>query len=555
MKTIQSGTSLQDLNTTVMLALSKTKALATFCKLQKLNDQIITMRRNGMLKRIPFYKRASLYKRYKRYLKNLISVKHPVSKAMGLFDVAMLLSAASEAQTTCRRYKDAFESNPLKRLPLTNDLFNPAFADIDADGDMDCYAIYRVADDNPSTYDSLRFSLLKNVGTSTFPVFEPGGTGGFPAAPDLSYVGFFPQEGPVFADIDGDGDYDCFLANYTSRGDYRFTVEYFENTGDATNPVFVQRPRDEHPLSFVTGYRALLFNLVDIDLDGDYDLLTFESYYDKFYLNKGTKNNPDFVFVRDDRVYGFSNPYFNHYVFIDWNKDGLIDAVPTGGGVYYTYKGAGEGHHFITANYSDAPIFTGIVKASAMVDLNNDGFPETVGHNLDYAIVSPVVTIKATNGNASVKLDAYPKGAYTYQWLKDGEMIEGATGDFIVVSQPGGYTAEVTGVCGTGISLPYVFESGSAPVSSIQNLSASGSKNIHLQVYPNPFADGCVLKFDGAITGNTIVHVTDAQGKLVVSVNAVNNIVSFGKELKSGIYFVQVIQNNTVIHRQKIIKQ
>jgi hypothetical protein len=101
------------------------------------------------------------------------------------------------------------------------------------------------------------------------------------------------QEGPVFADIDGDGDYDCFLASYTIRF-YTFAVEYVENPAISTTRI-CSTPRNQHPLSFVTGYGGLFFNLADMDGDGDLDLVTFESFADKFYLNKGTKNNPDFV--------------------------------------------------------------------------------------------------------------------------------------------------------------------------------------------------------------------------------------------------------------------
>src|SRR5690348_2222706 len=147
----------------------QTQTDAALSKLQKLNTQLIRMRRDGSFDHIPFYKRASLFKRYKRYIKKLVTVDNPLSKAIALFAVAMLLSAESNAQVSCKRYKDAPESNPLKRVPLPNGLFDPAFVDIDADGDLDCYAIYRVP--NSSSYDSVRFSFIKNIGTNTLPVF------------------------------------------------------------------------------------------------------------------------------------------------------------------------------------------------------------------------------------------------------------------------------------------------------------------------------------------------------------------------------------------------
>jgi hypothetical protein len=131
----------------------------------------------------------------------------------------------------------------------------------------------------------VRFSFIKNVGTNTLPVFEPAGTGGLPAGPDVFYA-FGHRKGSI-ADIDGDGDYDCFLGNYTASGGYRITVEYLRILVINTTRYSLQRPRDQHPLSFCKRIPWLVFNLVDMDDDGDLDLFTFESYYDKFYLNRG----------------------------------------------------------------------------------------------------------------------------------------------------------------------------------------------------------------------------------------------------------------------------
>ena len=525
---------------------------AAFCRLQKLDSRLREMHQDGSLKTLPFHQRSSLFKSYKRCLKKLLTADHPFTKAVGVFAISMLLYSHTEAQVTCKKFRDAFESNPLKRVPLPHNLLLPAFVDIDADGDLDCYSIYREPDQNNYTYDSIRFSFIRNTGSGTLPVFEPAGTGGFPANPDAVYYTGYLQEGPVFADIDGDGDYDCFLASYTSVF-YNFAVEYFENTGDKHNPVFVQRPRNQHPLSFVTGYGALFFNLADIDGDGDMDLVTFESFADKFYLNKGTKNNPDFVFIRDDRNGGFYNPYLNHYVFLDWNKDGLIDEIPLGGGRFYTYVGKGEGHHFMTSNYVDAPKFTGSVQNYAMVDLNNDGFLEAFNETLDYAVMSPVATIKATAN----RLDAYPKHpSFKYQWLKDRVVIQNATSSFIEVSQSGEYIVEITGNCGTGISLPYsvTVNTAGASLPAKEDLSAS-TKTAQLQLYPNPFTAECVLQLNKEITGNVMIHITDVQGRRVTSLKANTNTVRFGKQLAPGIYFIQVMNGSEMIFHQKLVKQ
>lgn len=526
------------------------KMASVFRRLHKLDAKLKALHQNGRLQQLPLHQRSSLIKCYQRYVKKLLREKQPVARAIGILAVSMLLySTPAEAQVACKVFKDAFESNPVKRVPLPHDLLLPAFVDIDADGDLDCYSIYREPDQTHGYYDSIRFSFTRNTGSPTLPVFEHEGSGGFPANPNAVYYFDGTQEGPVFADIDGDGDYDCFLATYTSVH-YNFAVEYFENIGDKNNPVFVQRPRDQHPLSFVNGSSYLFFNLADLDADGDLDLLTIEAYSDKFYLNKGTKNNPDFVFIRDDGNTGFFNPYLAHYMILDWNNDGLLDEIPQGGGVFYTYVGPGEGHHFMAVNRVDAPKFTGSVKAWTMADLNNDGFLEGFNETLDYAVTSPVATIKAM-GN---RLDAYPKHhSLKYQWLKDRKIIPNANDDFIEVTEPGEYMAKVISNCGSGISLPYDVTVNNA----FASLSASINKNKlpELQLYPNPFSDECVLQLNQQVKGNVVVRLTNAQGSMVASYKVNGSTFRFGKGLAPGIYFIQLIDNNAVIFRQKLIKQ
>jgi len=507
------------------------------------------MHRNGTLKSIPFYKRTSLFKRYKRYLKKLTENEHPLSKAFALLSLALLLSASGIAQ--CDSFVNAQASNPLKRLALPFAPNKPSFVDIDNDGDLDCYVVY------PDASFNVQFAFLKNNGSKDFPFFALDSTGGLPGTTNIGFDE--GVQGMDFVDIDGDGDYDCFIGNYfcCDAG----TAEYFKNVGDKTHPIFVQQPKDQNPLGFLSGSYGLYFNLVDIDSDGDYDLFTTDLYYNNFFENTGTVSSPVFVATKS-KVFEFFNRFYAHKVFFDWNKDGLTDIIKTNGLIerignnrFYKNVGTATAPAFIK-DFANGPKFSTDFILYAFADLNNDGYPEAFSSNCTYAVTSPVATITATKQNSSTRLDAYPKGTYSYQWKRNGVNIANATTDFIEVSQPGLYTVEITGDCGTGISLPYRLKSNNEIIASAkENLLSPGSKNISLQLYPNPFTDECVLKFDKGITGKAIIHVTDAQGRLVVSMNVNNSSVHFGKELKPGIYFVQVIQNNNIIFRKKIIKQ
>jgi len=125
-------------------------------------------------------------------------------------------------------------------------------------------------------------------------------------------------------DIDGDGDYDCFIGAYPTFP----AVEYFENTGDNTHPHFEQKTGADNPLNFLHGFYALYFNLVDIDGDGDYDLYMNDIYYNKLFENVGTRNNPEFVLIRSNG--SFLNRFYGNEIFFDWNHDGLFDLITPG---------------------------------------------------------------------------------------------------------------------------------------------------------------------------------------------------------------------------------
>ncbi|MBT3294450.1 MAG: prepilin-type N-terminal cleavage/methylation domain-containing protein [Verrucomicrobia bacterium] len=99
---------------------------------------------------------------------------------------------------------------------MFNHFSAPAFADIDADGDLDLFM---------GRYDPGDITMFENTGTPSVPAF---GVTNSPYA-GLS-VGL--SSTPAFGDIDGDGDLDLLV------GDYDGTVTLFENTGDAANAVW-----------------------------------------------------------------------------------------------------------------------------------------------------------------------------------------------------------------------------------------------------------------------------------------------------------------------------
>ena len=206
------------------------------------------------------------------------------------------------------------EENPLAGLIVTWSESSwgkhPAFVDLDGDSDVDL----AVANDNGDIH------YLENTGTVTNPAYTPRTDEANPL--DDIYVGF--DDRTAFADLDDDGDFDLVAGNYQGY------IRYFENTGMPTNPNFTQRTGSANPLD---GIRVSFYNtpvFVDLDDDKDSDLVVGdESGGVHFFENTGTATNPAFTTrtgaanpLNDVNVDSFSAPEF-----VDLDGDGDQDLV------------------------------------------------------------------------------------------------------------------------------------------------------------------------------------------------------------------------------------
>ena len=146
----------------------------------------------------------------------------------------------------------------------------------------------------------------------------------------IPWSGGMTDSKPEFVDIDGDGDYDCFIGDNTGK------LCYFENIGTETEPEW----------EFVTGfYDSIIVDnnsgpcFCDIDNDDDYDLFTIGSglagYYPFniwYFSNSGNQSIPNFNLITDSLAgiywcWGFD--------FADIDNDNDFDLVQgwTGGNI------------------------------------------------------------------------------------------------------------------------------------------------------------------------------------------------------------------------------
>lgn len=151
----------------------------------------------------------------------------------------------------------------------------PHLVDIDNDGDLD---LFSGEYENPA-----RFVYFENVGSPTNPNFAA------PKVNPFNLVNVNYLSSPNFADIDGDGDLDLFSIN-------TFAIKYFENTGSASNPNFAAPVNNPNGIFFPVDVYFYNVDVVDIDMDGDYDLIMNEYYGDFYYFqNTGTPTSPNFA--------------------------------------------------------------------------------------------------------------------------------------------------------------------------------------------------------------------------------------------------------------------
>ena len=209
------------------------------------------------------------------------SLQHIVAKicTIVLFIVAFSLKLSAQQRTFLINNHE----NPLKNfsIPLNKES-HPFFVDIDHDGDLDCFS---------GEYANGQLSKIyfyRNDGTTKAPLFKQVTGINNP----LNKVGANTLTIPYFIDIDADGDYDCFIGEGTTGAIIYYkntgtaTQPQFEKQSAAYNPLSMVK-------FLASGVANPAF--ADMDGDGDYDcLIVDEEGNEYFFKNEGTREKPCF---------------------------------------------------------------------------------------------------------------------------------------------------------------------------------------------------------------------------------------------------------------------
>ncbi len=300
----------------------------------------------------------------------LTQLQRQIAFAAGSMIVAstLLTSQASAQCTTTQAYVETTgASNPLNGFDIGVES-RPEFVDIDNDGDFD---VFVGEGDGTINY-------FENTGSASSPNF----VGRIGVANPLNGYDVGTYSHPSFVDIDNDGDFDMF------GGEDNGTIHFYENTGDASNPTFVERTGGANPMNgFDVGSYSTV-DIVDIDGDGDFDMFVGEGTgIFNYFENTGTMASPTFV-----QRTGGANPlngedvgFYSTPEFVDIDSDGDFDMFAgDDGGIFNFFENTGTNlaPNFVATTGGDNPLDgqdVGTYSAIDFVDIDNDGDIDAFG--------------------------------------------------------------------------------------------------------------------------------------------------------------------------------
>ena len=238
----------------------------------------------------------------------------------------------------------------------------PAFADLDNDGDLDAMVGTGPGKvryyENTGTVSSASFTQQTGVNNPM---------NGWDVGTDATVA---------FVDIDADADYDLFLGAWSG------VFHYFENTGSVSSPIFTYRIGVDDPLWVFDVGTASAPRFIDIDDDGDWDMLSGRrSGIFRYYENTGTATSATYI----ERT-GAANPLdgedvgmYSNPAFIDMDQDGDFDMVSGeefGTYPYYENTGTRTNPTYVSRTGASNPLNgedNGGFSIPIFADLDNDG--------------------------------------------------------------------------------------------------------------------------------------------------------------------------------------
>lgn len=278
-------------------------------QLKRMLSRLDRLVREDRFQALPANKRKSFVHRLRRLVRQLkldlsgLNLRPAMLGALAALGIGITTQKA-KAQNFLPQVQNAFN--------LTNIGYyeaKPALVDIDGDGDLDLFS---------GSSDGIVF-YFENIGTPMVPSFDTIQANPFGITGGTYYTA------PTFKDMDNDGDFDLFLGEA-----YPISLLYFENTGTNTAPAFAAAAVNPFGLDFTNLGLAYAYEAkpaaVDLDGDGDFDLLVTEAYGNIIYFeNTGNNMAPAFATGLLNQFGLTQQPYYASPTVGDLDTDGDLD--------------------------------------------------------------------------------------------------------------------------------------------------------------------------------------------------------------------------------------
>ncbi|WP_369178911.1 beta strand repeat-containing protein [Candidatus Thiodubiliella endoseptemdiera] len=391
--------------------------------------------------------------------------------------------------------KTGLGNNPFNGIDV-GDYSKPTLADIDGDGDLDLV----MGEENGT------LKYYQNTGTTSNPAYEAK-TGDDNPFNGID-VGYYSA--PILADIDGDGDLDLVV------GEAYGTLKYYQNTGTTSNPAYEAKTGDDNPFNGIDVGNASKPTLADIDGDGDLDLVVGETYGTlEYYQNTGTTSNPAY-----EAKTGDSNPFngidvvnYSSPILVDIDGDGDLDLVmgeAYGTLKYYQNTGTTSNPAYEVKTGDSNPfngIDVGSYSAPNLADIDGDG-------DLDLVVGEVGGTLKYYYNQQPSSVDGQAQQPLSV----DGQVptFTEKTSDTNVLGEPSNLVIEFSENIKTNGGIVEIWNSAEKVATiSITNANISDTT---LTLNPNSLTSGVyyIKMASGVITdtsGNDFAGIDNTSGK------------------------------------------
>ena len=236
----------------------------------------------------------------------------------------------------------------------------PVLADLDADSDLDLLVGTRDG--------SLHW--FANISISSVPEF-------IELSPPLLAVDVGYRSAPALADLDADDDLDLLVG--TKDGSLR----WFTNTGTSTTPAFTELSGVENPLDKVNVGSHSAPALIDLDRDGDLDLVMGEHDGSlRYFENTGSPAAPEYTERTQTRDLWRGTNKRGSLALFDLDADGDLDLCMgslDGTLSYFENTGSPAQARYVERLDTANPwrsIDVGSNSKPVLADFNDDGHPD-----------------------------------------------------------------------------------------------------------------------------------------------------------------------------------